>query len=549
MSYVSGSTSGLFDFMETITSGADYVKFLGVDTDGVNVATKTEVAKARFSVSSSASNGSVITFNVVTANVDGVNVRPTVGTVTVVTAPPTTPPPTTPPPTTPPTTPPPTTPPPTTPTTPALNKGPIDNTALAITSMKLSDTNYTYGGNVELTVTWGYYKAETYGTRYIAIIDWSTYTSKVKTSSGFSVAKASDPSNYKWFIALPEDGGSQTYSINTAEKEMSPSYYVVVVFNGAGTYDDRLVFIVEPVAGKPYVSISVVSGMTAALGDRVEIKYKMTASEPYYVGVLVTGWEGKTYFANCAAGTWTQSPWMAQKTSFDRDICGIKFFDLTSAYGFKDTTEGYIEFKIAAGKDPNNLFSGTDPTRAEATAVVILAKPTLSSISVPSKHVNGTDITITGVTNVAETGSKYDIGLQNIVTLNITDLNDNLKCTASGLVAKDKTFTIKIDNFGAKAPCGPLETGYYKAKFKLVTDTNFTDEETTVFELVNGMVKIQPDKTTVVRGDKVKFTIVTNLKVNNPVYFTIKDARIIGGSGEDTKTLYVDATGKAYYEI
>jgi len=431
-----------------------------------------------------------------------------------------------------------------------LNQGPISNTTLAITSMKLSDTNYTYGTNVELTVTWGYYKEETYGTRYIAIIDWSTYTTKVRTSSGFSVENASDPSNNKWLEPLPESGGSETYSINTAEKEMFPSYYVVVVFNSTGAYDDRLVFIVEPVAGKPYVSISV-TPMTAALGDRVELKYKMTASEPYYVGVLATGWGGKVYFANCSVGKWTPQLWASSMTSFDEDSCGIKFFDLTSAFGFTKDTEGIIVFKIAAGKDPDNLFTGSDPTRAEATAVVILAKPTLSSISVPSKHVNGTDLTITGVTNVAETNSTYDVGLPNFVYLNITDLNDNLMCgrTFSGLIGKDRTFSIKIDNFGTRDPC-VLETGYYKAKFKLVTDTDFTDEEVTVFELVNGMVKIMPDKTTVVRGDKVKFTIVTNLKVNSPVNFTIKDERIIGGQQREvTETLRVDATGKAYKEI
>ncbi len=432
-----------------------------------------------------------------------------------------------------------------------LNQGPISNTTLAITSMKLSDTNYTYGTDVELTVTWGYYKAEDYGTRYIAIFDWSTYTTKVNVSGVFSVADASDPSNYKWLVALPESGGSETHKINTAEKGMFAAYYVVVVFNSTGAYDDRLVFVVEPVAGKPYVSISV-TPMTAALGDRVELKYKMTGSEPYYVGVLVTGWEGRVYFANCTIGTWTLWPWMSipPRTTFDEDFCGIKYFDLTSGFGFTKDTEGIIVFKIAAGKDPANLFTGSDPTRAEATAVVILAKPTLSSISVPSKHVNGTDLTITGVTNVAETRSKYDVGLPNYVYLNITDLNDNLQCgrTFLGLIGKDRTFSIKIDNFGTKDPC-VLETGYYKAKFKLVTDEGFTDEEVTVFELVNGMVKIMPDKTTVVRGDKVKFTIVTNLKVNNPVNFTIKDARIIGEQGEITETLRVDATGKAYKEI
>ncbi|NHW24038.1 MAG: PGF-CTERM sorting domain-containing protein [Archaeoglobales archaeon] len=253
-----------------------------------------------------------------------------------------------------------------------------------------------------------------------------------------------------------------------------------------------------------------------------------------------------------------------------------KYFDLTSQYGFTKDTEGILVAKIVAlAADTNlqdklnNLFWGSDPTRAEATAPVIIAKPTLSSISVPSKQVNGTDLTITGVTNAAETGSEYDAGLPNYVYLNITDLNDTPVCSfpaldpalqavtgwanaTSALIGKDKTFSIKIDYFGTRAPCGNLPTGYYKAKFILVTDQGLLSDksnQTAVFELVNGMVKIQPDKTTVTRGDKVKFTIVTNLKVNSPVTFTIKDARIIGESGEKTETLRVDATGKAYKEI
>ncbi|MEM0301944.1 MAG: PGF-CTERM sorting domain-containing protein [Archaeoglobaceae archaeon] len=539
ISYVSGSTQGLFNTMDTISSSANYVRYLGVSSSPVNIASKTKVATAVFQVDSGASG--TISFNVVTASVDGVDATPSVGSLTISTTPPPTTPPTTPPPTTPPTVP--------------TNKGPITIPDLAITSMKLSDEEVTYGQAIDLTVTWSYYKAEDYGTRYIAVIDWYTYTTKVKVGGVFNVAKATDPDNYKWLESLPEQGGSRTYSLNTANQGMYSSYYVVVAFNNLGTiWDDRLVFLVKPVAGKPAVSISA-TPMTAALGDRVELKYSLSASEDYFVGVLMTGWEGKVYYADCVNGTWSLTPKVYKASKFDEKYMNCPdYFELTSAYGFTKDTEGYIVAKIAAGKDPQNLFLGTDPYRAEATQVIILAKPTLSSISVPSKHVKGTDLTITGVTNVAETNSKYDIGLPNMVTITIKDLNDNTIGTTSAIIGADRTFSVKIDNFGTRWPdltgATQLDTGYYKVEFKLTTDTGFEDDETTVFELVKGMVKISPDKTTVVRGDKVKFTIITNLKVNSPVYFIMEDNRIIGGSGQEVnETLKVDATGKAYKEI
>lgn len=78
---MSGSTERLFD-LDTIDSAANYVKFLGVDRDGVNVAAKTKIAEVKFKVSDAAQEGSVITFRA-TASVDGSAAEVVVGTVTV----------------------------------------------------------------------------------------------------------------------------------------------------------------------------------------------------------------------------------------------------------------------------------------------------------------------------------------------------------------------------------------------------------------------------------------------------------------------------------
>ncbi|MEM4156056.1 MAG: hypothetical protein QXQ38_04945, partial [Archaeoglobaceae archaeon] len=205
---------------------------------------------------------------------------------------------------------------------------------------------------------------ELIGVRTIAIFENTTFYTKVynSTTGSFDITNANK--EQLWGTDIGKGGSDKRFDpilVPTSDK-IYPGTYLLVVYNSTlgGTptvYESKkLTIVVEPVAGKPYVSITT-DRMTAALGDRVELKYKMTASENYYVGVLVTGWEGKVYFQNCSVGTWTLYPWMAPMANFDEDRCvaicmaagktksecenGLKFFALSSAYGFKNTTEGY----------------------------------------------------------------------------------------------------------------------------------------------------------------------------------------------------------------
>ncbi|MEM4292150.1 MAG: protein kinase [Archaeoglobaceae archaeon] len=102
ISYVTGSTRGLFNTIDIISSSANYVKYLGVSTSQVNIASKTKVATAVFKVNSGASG--TISFSVVSASVNEANATTSVGslTITIPPTPPTTPLTTTPSPTTPP---------------------------------------------------------------------------------------------------------------------------------------------------------------------------------------------------------------------------------------------------------------------------------------------------------------------------------------------------------------------------------------------------------------------------------------------------------------
>ncbi|MEM1579181.1 MAG: hypothetical protein QXR77_05850, partial [Archaeoglobaceae archaeon] len=440
---------------------------------------------------------------------------------------------------------------------PTLNKGPISIPSMQIDMLKLSSDTVTYGDKITLSAEWKYLSQETYGNRKIAIVSWSDYQG-INVSGTLDIAKLADKK--KWGETLPENGGTASWDINTADREMYPGYYVVVAYLNSTVFNDSLAFKVEGVvAGKPYVTVTV-TPTTVALGDRIKLSYKMTSDTPVNVTLLLTGWEGKVYYIDCANKTWSSTLKVYfGRTLFDKDTCGVEYFSLNETFGFKNTTTGTMVAKIIAGKgDVSSLLygTGTDPTRADKVALFTVVKPEILSVSVPSKHVNGTDLTVSGSVNVAESGSDYDDskdgGVINTVLVNITDINDNpvaVYFPVTVYISKDKTFSVKFENFG-RIPA--LSTGYYKVKFKLQTTTTFTDEEVAVFELVKGMVRITADKTTVTRGDKVKFTIFTNLKVNSPVYFTIEDIRIRDGpsaAGSCETTLLVDVGGNAYYEL
>ncbi|MCS7130427.1 MAG: cohesin domain-containing protein, partial [Archaeoglobaceae archaeon] len=82
ITYVSGSTQRLFNFMDRIDSTANYVRYLGTSTSPVSIATKTKVATAVFSVNPGASE--TISFSIVTASIDGTNASAIVQRLTIV---------------------------------------------------------------------------------------------------------------------------------------------------------------------------------------------------------------------------------------------------------------------------------------------------------------------------------------------------------------------------------------------------------------------------------------------------------------------------------
>ena len=66
--FVDGETYGIFDF-DTLTSGEDYVRYLGVSTSPVDTSTKTKVASVTFKAVGEV--GDDICFDVITATIDG----------------------------------------------------------------------------------------------------------------------------------------------------------------------------------------------------------------------------------------------------------------------------------------------------------------------------------------------------------------------------------------------------------------------------------------------------------------------------------------------
>ncbi|MEM2070834.1 MAG: hypothetical protein QXE86_05495, partial [Archaeoglobaceae archaeon] len=428
-------------------------------------------------------------------------------------------------------------------------KGPVNSSDLRITSMELSEDEVSYGDIIKLSVVWG--KQEGVD-RYIGIYDWTTYTTKVNVSGTFSVANASSSSNYKWFKALPEDSGSETWSISTSEYQMTPEYYVVVAFNSTGTYIDSLVFrVVGVVVGKPTVSISV-DRTVVAIGDSVRVKASMSSDVPVATGkIFITGPQ-PLWTAQCVF----QGNRTVKQACYDKDEWWVPIPSTAP--------EGLYVAKIDVGVGEN---------RSEATATFQVVKPKITSLTVPLQHVKGRDLVIEGTTNLAKSGTRadnetaYNAGIaENKAYLTIKNLageiifNETTPDATNGSAARSfiddaGKFRFKIDNFGVnKAPVNrELDTGYYIVEVR-ITSGAMEDNETATFELVKATVKLSADKTTVTRGDDITFTIATNLKVGNNVTFEISNTNFCINqtnydSCEASKVYKTDVAGKVTIKL
>ncbi len=408
------------------------------------------------------------------------------------------------------------------------NAGPISIPDLKISMIKLSDDEIKVGDTLKIEVIWDKFPADQ-GTRRIAVIDWVTYNDTVKSGNQINVAELLDEAEQVW--TLPEDAGSWTGDEARMFTPTEAGYYVVVVFVNDTTFNDSLVFKAVPtVAGKPSVSISVDKSVIA-IGDCIKVKATMSSDYEVNVTVFVTGMG-------------------VQNTKFlyGPDTKAMRLDDSWYVCIPADWMEGVYVAKIVAGN--KSYKEPSDPTRSEAVATFKVEKPDILSIDVPAQHVKGTDLVITGTTNLQKSGTKNDNetkypNVENIATLEITDLNDNTKATATAYIDEGGSFKFKIDNFGKD-----LDTGYYKVKITIDSGA-LTDTETTTFELVKATLKLTADKYSVTRGSSVTFTIDTNLKINSAVNFTIEDQRIVDHtkSGSKTETYYVDALGDVKIKI
>ena len=427
------------------------------------------------------------------------------------------------------------------------DEGPISNDTMGINMLKLSDDKVKVGDILTISAEWDFFAKEN-GTRRIVVVAYADYKDiKDLTKTEIDVAKLLDKS--KRTIALPEEGGSGSWEFSPAE----PGYYVVVAFLNKTIFNDSLVFLAEsPVAGKPTVSISV-DRSVVAIGDAVKVKASMSTDVPAErVQIFITG--AGVYINQTAEVYYTPS-----------FICN----KIGSFYTVKEACEAdewWIQ--IPAGAPEGTYVAKIDvnphrPTRAEATALFQIVKPEITSLTVPSQHVKGRDLVIEGVTNLAKSGTKADNpneAVENYAYLTIKDLAGNVivdpnMAVGQAYIDDGGKFRFKIDNFGRNAPPlnRDLPTGYYKVTVSIVSITSgtLTDEETAIMEIVKPEIKLIADKNSVTRGDTVTFTIDTNLKVNNPVNFTIEDIDFCTGDPDCVaeKQYKVDVKGDVVIKL
>ncbi|WP_086975793.1 PGF-CTERM sorting domain-containing protein [Archaeoglobus fulgidus] len=433
------------------------------------------------------------------------------------------------------------------PTLDLKDDGPISVDVLKIPSLKLSDDQVNVGETVTIEANWNYYDKQD-GTRRIAVVSWADYRN-IRSGATIDVATLLDKS--KMTISLPEDGGSNSWDFTPTE----PGYYVVVAFVDDTNFSDVLVFRATPTAAeKPTVSISV-SKSVVALGDYIKVGASMSTDQAVKpIAVFITGANQTEVLCSYPEpGASTVGAWTV------KEACGDDEWWIQ----IKDRPEGVYVAKIDVGEGE---------LRAEATAVFQVVKPKILSLDVPSQHVKGQDLVITGTTNLAKSGTKDDSGsnvAENKAYLVIKDLsgkevfNDTLsdqvydstggkvKSNAVSLIDSDGSFKFKIDYFGKYFA---TETGFYIAEVKIQSDSlgEYTDTETATFEVVKPELKLIADKTTVTRGDTVTFTIDTNLKINSEVKFKIDDLAFCSGDPDcdvKEKTYYVDELGDVVIKL
>uniref|UniRef100_A0A7C3MAD3 PGF-CTERM sorting domain-containing protein n=1 Tax=Archaeoglobus fulgidus TaxID=2234 RepID=A0A7C3MAD3_ARCFL len=434
-------------------------------------------------------------------------------------------------------------------------KGPVYYGGNLLVWAKLSDDRITLGETVTLNATWSYYNKED-GTRYVAILKWADYRDIIE--DGFvNTARLFDKAVL--LDTLLEDGGSRTWSYTPAE----PGLYIVVIFNllrdGNVEYGDQVRFMVEGVVvGKPSVSIRV-DRQIIAHGDYVRVSASMNTDRPVTpVKVFVTG-----------AGRTTM-------------LC---YYTGTGAYTVEEAC-GNDEWWVPIGTDrPEGTYVakidvGAGEVRSEDAKPFIVVKPEIKTITINDnslQHVFGRDLVVTGTCNLAKSGTKEDAGspldesMVNYAQIEIKDLagnvvfnwsiwdqsSDRLKTTANAksLIDSGGEFKFKIDNFGkSDSITGELDRGYYIVEVWVYSGRTgdeliMSDKVSATFELVKADVKLSADKTTVTRGDDITFTISTNLKVNNPVNFTIDDTRFCVQDPNyddcvNERTYYTDVKGQ-----
>ncbi|WP_202320781.1 PGF-CTERM sorting domain-containing protein [Archaeoglobus neptunius] len=407
----------------------------------------------------------------------------------------------------------------------------------------------TYGEAFDITISAGYADSAKYGSRFIVILDNETFKNDVLSGSTIQTNKAL--SNSKWSDIIPEAGKTTPYTIDTVENKLYPADYVVLVFNDSSHFTFVGFTVESTTAEKPYVSISV-DKSSVAIGDYIKVKATLsTTADVSPIKVFVTGSALLINTTGAYPGTYGTAAYLCYNTTPTKQLdkaCGDDEWWVPIPKG---VPEGVYVAKIDVGSGAN---------RSEAVATFQVVKPKITSLTVPSQHVNGTDLVIEGTTNLAKSGSDSDNATttnpENMAYLTITDLSgkvifnattpDSVKGSAAKSYIDDSgKFRFKIDNFGAE------NLGYYKVTVK-ITSGALGDEETAVFELVKPEVTLTADKYTVTRGDTVTFTIDTNLKINSPVVFKIENNKSFCSGDPDCvaeKTYYVDALGNVVIKL
>lgn len=291
--------------------------------------------------------------------------------------------------------------------------------------------------------------------------------------------------NYVWAATL-SGSGYDTFSLDTTALGLMPGEYNLKIkqISTGDTFDllaDKGT-IISIKSAKPMVTVTLKNPSNQiAKGDNVS----------YEVAVY-----GSDEFTWYLTGPFKETGMNATVTALTNHKATVTFNTTRILADWNGSTGAY-SFKVVSGE-------------TEVSTTFYIVNPTVT-VNVDKDEVRlGESVKVTGTTNVAETGSEFDDGNDNKVTIEVQDSDGNVVLNTTANIDADGSFEKEI-TFGLD-----MATGTYKI-VATVTTGAYIDDDSVTIEVKDPELKITMDKISFARGETISIKGTTSLPAGTEV--------------------------------